>query len=242
MRPTRPDVTAVDSGPEEPHRVVELEVRDQVAAIGGSRATRPRVTPRTGQQEQTIRHVDAASDGARRDRVPVPLGQAGDRGRVRLLELRGLAAPDLGNDDERLGGVRRVDRQRAIVVPQVERSGLAQPLDAAPGLADQYLHVAVEGDEALATSHLERVATADAPDDAHRALGQLLVAKQLSDLHLRRAGEAARDGRLRPRPPQCDQGDGRQEHPGDDEHGEDESDRHSGRRILTRPGRRRCRG
>ena len=75
---------------EEPHRVVERQVRDEVAALGrlehdAARLVRSR---RASQEQQPIRDVDPARDGARLGRRPVALGQPGDGRCVRLLELR----------------------------------------------------------------------------------------------------------------------------------------------------------
>jgi hypothetical protein len=38
----------------------------------------------------------------------------------RILELGGGAAPDVREDDQRLRGVGRIDREGSIVVPQLE--------------------------------------------------------------------------------------------------------------------------
>ena len=158
---------------EEAHRVVERQVRDEVAALRWlEHDAAALVPPGASQQQQPIRHVDPTRDGARLGGRPVALDQAGDGRCVRLLELRGGSAPDVRDDHQRLGGLRRVDGQGAVVIPQVERARLAQPLEGSPRAADEDVHVAMEGDQPLAAAHLERLAAADPAGDAHRARGQ----------------------------------------------------------------------
>jgi hypothetical protein len=58
------------------------------------------------------------------------------------------------------------------VVPEIERAGLAQALDAAPPAADTDLDVTVEADQPLAVWGHERVAATDAATDPDGSGGQ----------------------------------------------------------------------
>ena len=119
-----------------------------------------------------------------------------------LLEQCGVAAPDLRDDDERLGGRGRIDGERAVVVPQLEGARLAEALDASPAAAGHDLDVAVERDQALAVAGLERVAAPDAPGHPDRTIRQVGGIEQQADTDLARPGQPPRERGLGPGHPQ----------------------------------------
>ena len=94
----------------------------------------------------------AAPPGARPPMRAAPRARSGEPRQTWGMTTSGSAA--------RAGST----RQRPVVVPELERARLAQPLDAAPAAADPDLDVAVEGDEPLAVAGIERLAAADPAD------------------------------------------------------------------------------
>ena len=131
---------------------------------GGSSRTRPSSPcDGAGDDEQAVGHVEgahrpiapqsrhrAARRAARRPTHAAPRASAGSPRQTFGITTSGSAAA--------AGST----RQRAVVVPQLEGAGLAQPLDASPAAAGHDLDVAVERDQALAVARLERVAASDA--------------------------------------------------------------------------------
>ena len=76
---------------------------------GGGRSQIARLVPHhAGQQQQPFDDADGPGDRARGHRSST---QPLDGRQVRVLQLRAAAAPDVRDDDQRLGRLRRVDRQ-----------------------------------------------------------------------------------------------------------------------------------
>ena len=230
-----PDPEADDAGrrgppaspAEQAHRVGQGQVRDEVATLRRLQSHACRgVLDRPRQHEQAIGDIDRARSGARIGRGSVALGQPGNGRGVRLLQQIGTAAPDLRDGDQRLCGACRIQGKRPVVVPQVERPGLAGSLNAPPGAVDPDLHVAVERDEPLAVARHERIAAADPAGHPHRAHRLRPAVEQAADRDLGRPGQPPGESRV---------GRGRAEHePGcrrddaadDDERGEADAERH----------------
>ena len=79
----------------------------------------------------------------------------------------------------------------------------------------------MEGDQALATAHLERFAAPDAAGYPNRTIVHLAVAEQLSDLHAGRPGQSPRQAALGAGPAQQE----------DRDHGEHDAGRDHGRKC-----------
>ncbi len=113
------------------------------------------------------------------------------------LELVGDATPDMRNRHEWLGRQRRIDGERAVVVPQLEGAGLAQPIDRSPAAGDPDVDVAVVGHERVTLGGDERIGAADAAGDPQRAGRRLGQVQEFTNPLLLRAGVALREARVR---------------------------------------------
>src|SRR5918996_1701061 len=82
------------------------------------------------------------------------------------------------------------------MVPELERSALANALDASPAAPRQDLDIAMEGNQALAFGGLQGVAAADAARDPHRALRQVVHVHQAADPDLPRPRQPPGECRL----------------------------------------------
>ena len=148
-------------------------LRDHVATVGWLEAERAiGIAHGLREHEEAIGDVEHAGRGACLAQRAVTLREAGRGRRMRLLELVRAAVPGVGNRDERLRGRGRIDGERAVVIPQLERAGLAHALDAPPGPAGEHLDVAMEGDQALAVARVQRLPAADPPRDPDGRVGR----------------------------------------------------------------------
>ncbi len=99
------------------------------------------------------------------------------------------------------------------MVPQLEATRLADPLDRPPATAGRLdLHVPVARHQALSAGVQDGVRAADAACDADGAGGQVTHGKELGQAHLPRPGQAASDGLLGTRTPDGDQSAGGGQH------------------------------